>query len=90
MKKYLIIFIAIILLSCTKNNILPINNEIVGDDCLDSCGVIIYVKHFMNDYPEICSEITVETFCDTVEIFRLHTLEEITYHSGDSICFTRE
>ena len=57
--------------------------------CLDTCGIIIFVKHYMNDYPEICSELTIKTSCDTLGITRIHTMEEITYHSGDSICFYR-
>ena len=89
MKKYLIILIAIILLSCTKSNYTPINNEINTETCLDTCGIIIFVKHYMNDYPEICSELTIKTSCDTLGITRIHTMEEITYHSGDSICFYR-
>jgi len=89
MKNY-ILLLMILLFSCAKNNYTPLNNEVNTEACLDTCGIIIYVKHYMNDYPEICSELTIKTSCDTLDIISIHTLAEITYHSGDSVCFARE
>jgi len=89
MKNYTLLLV-ILLFSCTKNNFEPVIVETNPNTCLDTCGIIIFVKHYMNDYPSICSELTIKTSCDTLDVLSIHTLEEISYHSGDSVCFTRE
>ena len=91
MKSYVIlIFIAIALFSCEQDEF-PIieSNIVVTEPCLDTCGIIIACKHFMNEYPAITSVLTVSTSCDTLEVIKIHTLEEIQYYSGMEVCFIR-
>tara|TARA_R110000803_G_scaffold58589_1_gene116778 strand:+ start:574 stop:900 length:327 start_codon:yes stop_codon:yes gene_type:complete len=58
--------------------------------CLDTSGVIISMMHDMtNGIDNIDSYLTLSTSCDTVEVVRNRTLNEITYFKGMTIFFDR-
>tara|TARA_R110002020_G_scaffold414798_1_gene624276 strand:- start:729 stop:1019 length:291 start_codon:yes stop_codon:yes gene_type:complete len=85
-----LIFIIIFLFSCEKDQITPIeNNIIITETCLDTCGIIIACKYYTIDFPTITSELTVATLCDTLNVFKTHTIEEVQYYSGMEVCFIR-
>ena len=91
MKIYLI-FISIALFCCKKNQLEVLQNnieEINVNTCLDTCGNIIYAKHYFNNTDTIRSVLTLSTFCDTLEIVSYHTIQEVQYYLGMQVCFTR-
>ena len=58
--------------------------------CLDTSGTIISMHHDMtNGVDDIDSYLTLKTSCDTVEVVRNRTLNEITYLKGMTIFFDR-
>ena len=93
MKEYLtIIIFTIALISCEKNEFIPIenNNTVIDlDACLDTCGTIMSCKYDTQNYPIITSVLTVKTTCDTLDVVKIHTLEQIQYFTGMDVCFTR-
>jgi hypothetical protein len=86
----IVITMALSVYSCDKEELEPVDNNIIPIEyCLDTCGTIIACKYYMNDYPEITSVLTVTTSCDTLDVVKIHTIEEIQYFSGMEVCFER-
>ena len=90
--------IGLLFTSCTKEDDLqPVTNPttpvvvIPSGPCLDTCGNIIAMKHTNDNTGTIfTSELTLATSCDTVEVVRIHTIEEIQFFTGMNVCFNRD
>ena len=83
--------IGLLFTSCTKEDDLqPVAPVVITQvECLDICGSIIAMKHNFNNSVNITSELTLATSCDTVEVVRVHTIEEIVFTTGMTVCFDR-
>jgi nitrous oxide reductase accessory protein NosL len=84
--------IGLLFTSCTKeDNLQPVVAPVVITqvECLDICGSIIAMKHNYDNTVNITSELTLTTSCDTVEVVRVHTIEEIVFTTGMTVCFDR-
>ena len=90
--------IGLLFTSCTKEDdlqpvVVPTTPVVVVVPpvlCLDTSGVIISMMHDMtNGVDDIDSYSTLYTSCDTVEVVRNRTLNEITYLKGMTIFFDR-
>jgi len=86
-----------LLTSCTKDdNLSPVpppptvvDVVVPVEECLEVCGNVIYAKHYFNNTDSVSSHLTLKTLCDTVDIIRVHTIDDITYSISDYVCFDR-
>jgi len=85
-----------LLTSCTKEDDLqpviePTTPVVVVpvDNCLDTCGNVIYAHHLFNNTDTIVSTLTIATSCDVVTLVIPHTLEQVQFYTNMEVCFDR-
>ena len=90
-----ILTIGLLFTSCTKEDdlqpvVTPTPVVVPTVLCSDTSGTIISMHHDMtNGVNNIDSYLTLSTSCDTVEVVRNRTLNEITFFNGMTIVFDR-